>query len=191
MHNFIILRMQRGQLKDISSWMARLLPEPFDTFQKTDSLKMFSSKMSSTSTSTFYTDLEVTGNDEITTLDEFKKGNNNNSSRNSQLLEIQSATSEDGNSQDSDSAVINYDQQQQQKQYQHENGEDQQNQQQYTNHSFHRISSFGEFERFQPFVMPATTQSSDQCTNISKRIEETSTSIVQMTHSVIEYRSSR
>ncbi|XP_034933980.1 FYVE, RhoGEF and PH domain-containing protein 1-like [Chelonus insularis] len=163
--------MQRGQLKDISSWMARLLPEPFDNFTKADTLKMFNSK-SSTSTSKFYTDLEVTENEDSTSnttsstsiAQESPKTNSRDSS------ERQSAASEDGNSQDSDSVTGIEDQQQQ-----------------FTSHSFHRIASFGGFPRFQSFVM--STSSPNECTTIS-RTEET-TSIVQMSHSVLEYRSSR
>ncbi|XP_063980789.1 FYVE, RhoGEF and PH domain-containing protein 4-like [Diachasmimorpha longicaudata] len=152
--------MQRGQLKDISSWMARLLPEPLDNFAKSESHKMFGSR--TTGSSTFYTDLEETDNEE-TILREFHK---NQGSQDSQT------TSEDGNSQDSDSAVC---------------VEEQQTQQQYTSHSFHRIASFGGFPRFQPFVM--STSAPGECTT-TERIEET-TSIVQMSHSVLEYRSSR
>ncbi|XP_011302687.1 FYVE, RhoGEF and PH domain-containing protein 1 [Fopius arisanus] len=152
--------MQRGQLKDISSWMARLLPESLDNFTKSEGQKMFGAK--TTGSSTFYTDLEETENEE-TILREFHK---NQGSQDSQTA------SDDGNSQDSDSAVCI---------------EEHQAQQQYTSHSFHRIASFGGFPRFQPFVMSASTPG--ECTTV-ERVEET-TSIVQMSHSVLEYRSSR
>ncbi|XP_044591729.1 FYVE, RhoGEF and PH domain-containing protein 4-like isoform X1 [Cotesia glomerata] len=180
--NYICLsiKMQRGQLKDLSSWMARLLPEPFD---KTDTLKMFSSK-SSTSTSTFYTELEdeeeATDNNEDSLkaqeqVQQLNKSNHNNL-RDSQSLERQSATSDDGNSQDSDS-VMGSDEHQQQQQLQHK--------QSFTSHSFPRIS-FSGFPRFQSFIMSTSgSESTDSITT-----QETS-SIVQMTHSVLEYRSSR
>lgn len=152
-------------MKDISSWMARLLPEPLDSFAKSETHKMFGSKTTGPS-STFYTDLEETENEE-TILQEFHKNQN---SRDSQT------TSEDGNSQDSDSAVCLEEYQLQQQQ-----------QQEYTSHSFHRIASFGGFPRFQPFVMSASTPA--ECSSV-ETITET-TSIVQMSHSVLEYRSSR
>ena len=163
--------MQRGQLRDISSWLSRLLPEPFEGFNKPDALKMFSSKSSTTATSTFYTDLEVTTQNDETILQEFSKSQ---SSRDSQLSEIQSATSEDGNSQDSDSVV---------------GVEEQQQRQEYSSHSFHRIASFGGFPRFQPFVMSASSPA--ECASESTSFEETTSSVVQMSHSVLEYRSSR
>ncbi|KAG8038872.1 hypothetical protein G9C98_003179 [Cotesia typhae] len=174
------IKMQRDQLKDLSSWMARLLPEPFD---KTDTLKMFSSK-SSTSTSTFYTELEdeeeATDNNEDSLKaqeqeQQLNKSNHNNL-RDSQSLERQSATSDDGNSQDSDS-VMGSDEHQQQQQLQHK--------QSFTSHSFPRIS-FSGFPRFQSFIMSTSgSESTDSITT-----QETS-SIVQMTHSVLKYRSSR
>lgn len=154
--------MQRGQLKDISSWMVRFLPEPFDNFNKSDMHKMFGSKTSTTSTSTFYTDLEGSENED-TILQEFQKSQRSRDSA--------GATSEDGNSQDSDSAVCLEEQQQQQ----------------YTSHSFHRIASFGGFPRFQSFVMSASSPGED--TNVDT-LQETA-SIVQMSRSVLEYRSSR
>lgn len=47
-------RMQRSQLKDISSWMTRLFPEPGDGSSRTiEGFKMFGTKNSSP-TSTFY-----------------------------------------------------------------------------------------------------------------------------------------
>lgn len=160
---YLYSRMQRGQLKDISSWMARLLPEPLENFTKSETHKMFGSKTTGSS-STFYTDLEETDNEE-TILQEFHK---NQGSRDSQTA------SEDGNSQDSDSAVCLEEHQSQQ-------------QQQYTSHSFHRIANFGGFPRFQSFLMSTSTPG--ECTSV-ERLEE-STSIVQMSHSVLEYRSSR
>lgn len=139
--------------------MARLLPEPLDIFAKPETHKMFGSK--TTGSSTFYTDLEETENEE-TILREFQK---NQSSQDSQTA------SEDGNSQDSDSAVCI----------------EEHSQEQHYSHSFHRISNFGGFPRFQPFVMSTSTPG--DCTTV-ERIEET-TSIVQMSHSVLEYRNSR
>lgn len=156
--------MQRGQLRDIPSWMVRLLPEPFEGFNKTDAFKMFSSK--STPTSTFYTDLETTSDSEDRSAEDPKKNGN---SRDFQSPERRSATSEDGNSQDSDSVVGS------------------EEQQQFSSHSFHRIASFGGFPRFQAFVMSAS--SPGQCPDST--YQETTTSIVQMSHSVLEYRSSR
>lgn len=185
--------MQRGQLKDLSSWMARLLPEPFDSFNKTDTLKMFNSK-SSTSTSTFYTDLEeeeeVADNNEDRSNNiqeqehELNKSNHNNS-RDSQSLERQSATSDDGNSQDSDS-VMGSDEHQHQQQPQSQSHQSQQQKQSFTSNSFPRFS-FSGFPRFQSFIM-STSGSSEPNNSITT---QQTTSIVQMTHSVLEYRSSR
>ncbi|XP_012266078.2 FYVE, RhoGEF and PH domain-containing protein 1-like isoform X2 [Athalia rosae] len=155
--------MQRGQLRDITSWMARLLPEPSEG-TTTSTIKMFSSKTTS-STSTFYTDLTV--NEEEDASSQTSQGN-----RNSRLLETQSTTSEDANSQDSDSA----------------GGPDDQ---QYSKHSFHRIASYGGFPRFQPFVMSASSPAG--CTDVDRVVEQSTetTSFVKMSHSVLEYRSSR
>lgn len=155
--------MQRSQLRDISSWMTRLFPEPGDSSSLIDGFKMFGSKNSSP-TSTFYTDLEITGEDK----QEFHKDEH---SKAPCLSEQQSATSEDGNSQDSDTAT----------------GADEQ---QYVRHSFHRIASFGGFPRFQPFVMSASTPA--ECIDITRHEEtSTETSYIKMSHSVLEYRSSR
>ncbi|XP_057342226.1 FYVE, RhoGEF and PH domain-containing protein 4-like isoform X2 [Microplitis mediator] len=184
--------MQRGQLKDLSSWMARLLPEPFDSLNKTDTLKMFNSK-SSTSTSTFYTDLEeeeeVTDNNEDRSNNiqeqehELNKSNHNNL-RDSQSLERQSAISDDGNSQDSDSVMGSDEHQHQQSQLQSQPS--QQQKQSFTSNSFPRFS-FSGFPRFQSFIM-STSGSSEPNNSITT---QQTTSIVQMTHSVLEYRSSR
>ncbi|XP_031788464.1 FYVE, RhoGEF and PH domain-containing protein 1 [Nasonia vitripennis] len=151
--------MLRGQLKDFTSWMACLRPEPFEP-------KMFGSKTSGTST--FYTDLHITDDkDSQPASGESEKTGN----RNSRLLEQQSAASEDGNSQDSDSV----------------GGQEEQNQ--YPRHSFHRIASFGGFPRFRPFVM---STASAVCTEVNTT-QETSieSSYTNMSHSVLEYRSSR
>lgn len=160
-------------MRDISSWMARFLSEPVEALHKPhEAFKMFGSKTAATATSTFYTDLEVTTENEETLLQRIAETGRN--SRDSQSLERHSATSEDGNSQDSELGTEEQQQQQQQ---------------QYSSHSFHRIASFGGFPRFQPFVM--STLSPVECTSAVTRFEETSTSIVQMSHSVLEYRSSR
>lgn len=124
---------------------------------------MFGSK-SSSPTSTFYTDLEIARDDK----QEFHEEEHSKAPR---LSEHQSTISEDGNSQDSDTAT----------------GVEEQ---QYVRHSFHRIASFGGFPRFQPFVMSASTPA--ECIDITRH-EETSmeTSYIKMSHSVLEYRSSR
>ncbi|XP_015186991.1 PREDICTED: FYVE, RhoGEF and PH domain-containing protein 4-like isoform X1 [Polistes dominula] len=156
--------MQRGQLRDISSWMTRLFPEPSE---RIDAFKMFGSK-SSCPTSTFYTDLEITESKEVIT-EEYEERQCSKSSRS---LKQQSRTNEDGSSQDSDTQTTS--------------SEDHQ----YSRHSFHRIASFGGFPRFQPFVMSASSPAA--CIDISSN-EETSNenSYVAMSHSVLEYRSSR
>ncbi|KAI4479740.1 hypothetical protein M0804_010790 [Polistes exclamans] len=156
--------MQRGQLRDISSWMTRLFPEPSE---RIDAFKMFGSK-SSCPTSTFYTDLEITESKEVVT-EEYEERQCSKSSRS---LKQQSRTNEDGSSQDSDTHTTST--------------EDHQ----YSRHSFHRIASFGGFPRFQPFVMSASSPAA--CIDISSN-EETSneSSYVTMSHSVLEYRSSR
>lgn len=155
--------MQRGQLRDISSWMTRLFPEPSE---RMEAFKMFGSK-TSCPTSTFYTDLEITESKEVVT-EEYE---GEQCSKTSRSFKQQSVTNEDGNSQDSDIQT---------------NTEDHQ----YSRHSFHRIASFGGFPRFQPFVMSASSPAA--CIDISSN-EETSkeTSYVAMSHSVLEYRSSR
>ncbi|XP_014211813.1 FYVE, RhoGEF and PH domain-containing protein 1 [Copidosoma floridanum] len=147
--------MLRGQLKEFSSWMVCLHPEPFKP-------KMFGSKTSGHST--FYTDLHITDEKaSSTTSVDSDKGSN----RNSRILEQQSTTSEDGNSQDSDSV----------------GGQDEQSQ--YPRHSFHRIASFGGFSRFRPFIMSASA------TEVSTTEEAvTESSFSKMSHSVLEYRSS-
>lgn len=156
--------MQRGQLRDIPSWMARLLPEPFEGTTNS-TIKMFSSKTTS-STSTFYTDLPVSDEDEA------KTETNSQGNRNSRLLESQSTTSEDGNSQDSDSMGGPEDHH-------------------YSKQSFHRISNYSGFPRFQPFVMSASSPAPG-CTDVDRIVEQSSeSSYVKMSHSVIEYRSSR
>lgn len=154
-------RMQRSQLRDISSWMTRLFPEPGDDSSRiTEGFKMFGSKNSSP-TSTFYTDLEITENKQ-----KFQQEDEH-----SHLPEQQSTTSENGNSQDSDAAT----------------GVEEQ---QYVRHSFHRIASFGGFPRFQSFVMSASTPA--ECIDITRHEEtSTETSYIKMSHSVLEYRSSR
>ncbi|XP_043489825.1 FYVE, RhoGEF and PH domain-containing protein 4-like [Polistes fuscatus] len=156
--------MQRGQLRDISSWMTRLFPEPSE---RIDAFKMFGSK-SSCPTSTFYTDLEITESKEVVTEEYEEK----QCSKSSRSLKQQSRTNEDGSSQDSDTHTTST--------------EDHQ----YSRHSFHRIASFGGFPRFQPFVMSASSPAA--CIDISSN-EETSneSSYVTMSHSVLEYRSSR
>ena len=134
-------------------------PEPFEP-------KMFGSKTSGTST--FYTDLHITDEKESqpVSVESEKTGN-----RNSKILEQQSAASEDGNSQDSDSV----------------GGQEDQNQ--YPRHSFHRIASFGGFPRFRPFVM---STASTVCTEVNTTQETTiESSYAKMSHSVLEYRSSR
>ncbi|EZA49970.1 hypothetical protein DMN91_011743 [Ooceraea biroi] len=161
--------MQRSQLRDISSWMTRLFPEPGDgSSWMVDGFKMFGSKNSSP-TSTFYTDLEITEDkQEFQQEDEHSKAPPPPPPR---LPEQQSATSEDGNSQDSDTAT----------------GAEEQ--QAYVRHSFHRIASYGGFPRFQSFVMSASTPA--ECIDITRHEETSSeTSYIKMSHSVLEYRSS-
>lgn len=160
--------MQRSQLRDISSWMTRLFPEPGDgSSWMIDGFKMFGTKNNSP-TSTFYTDLEITTDDKH----EFEQREDQHSKTPTRLPEQQSTASEDGNSQDSDAAT----------------GADEQ--QAYVRHSFHRIASYGGFPRFQPFVMSASTPS--ECIDIARHEEtSTETSYVKMSHSVLEYRSSR
>ncbi|KAL2731592.1 hypothetical protein V1477_015415 [Vespula maculifrons] len=155
--------MQRGQLRDISSWMTRLFPEPSE---RMEAFKMFGSK-TSCPTSTFYTDLEITESKEVITEEYEEK----QCSKTSRSLKQQSGTNEDGNSQDSDIQTSTEDQQ-------------------YSRCSFHRIASFGGFPRFQSFVMSASSPAA--CIDIDSN-EETSkeTSYVTMSHSVLEYRSSR
>ncbi|XP_046746019.1 FYVE, RhoGEF and PH domain-containing protein 1-like isoform X1 [Diprion similis] len=156
--------MQRGQLRDITSWMARLLPEPSEG--TTSTIKMFSSKITS-STSTFYTDLLVTDEEERSV-----QHSNSQDNRNSRLLECQSTTSEDANSQDSDSMG---------------GSEDHQDN---TRSSFHRIPNYGGFPRFQHFVMSASSPA--VCADVDSVVEQSSeSSFVKMSHSVLEYRSSR
>lgn len=154
-------RMQRSQLRDISSWMTRLFPEPGDGSSRTaEGFKMFGSK-SSSPTSTFYTDLEIAEEDKPE--EEHSKAPH--------LPEQQSTASENGNSQDSDAAT----------------GVEEQR---YVRHSFHRIASFGGFPRFQSFVMSASTPA--ECIDITRHEEtSTETSYIKMSHSVLEYRSSR
>ena len=153
--------MQRSQLRDLSSWMTRLFPEPGDGSNRmTEGFKMFGSKNSSP-TSTFYTDLEITEDKQ-----EFQQENEH-----SKAAEQQSTTNENGNSQDSDTAT----------------GVEEQR---YVRHSFHRIASFGGFPRFQSFVMSASTPA--ECIDITRHEEtSTETSYIKMSHSVLEYRSSR
>lgn len=69
--------------------------------------------------------------------------------------------------------------------------EDDSQQRNYSRHSFHRIASFGGFPRFQPFVM--STSSPAACTEDANNYEESTSelSLVKMSHSVLEYRSSR
>lgn len=154
--------MQRSQLRDFSSWMTRLFPEPGDGGNLIEAFKMFSSKNNSP-TSTFYTDLEITKEKQEFHEDEHSKT--------PQLLEQQSATSEDGNSQDSDTTTCA-------------------EEQQYLRHSFHRIASFGGFPRFQSFVMSTSTPT--DCIDITRHEKaSTETSYIKMSHSVLEYRSSR
>ncbi|XP_058791864.1 FYVE, RhoGEF and PH domain-containing protein 1-like [Phymastichus coffea] len=152
--------MLRGKLKDFTTWMVYLRSEPFEP-------KMFGSKTSGTST--FYTDLHITDEKDLksSSVDSEKTGN-----RNSRLLEQQSAASEDGNSQDSDSV----------------GGQEEQNQP--PRHSFYRIASFGGFPRFRPFVM--STSTSTVCSETNTEQETTvESSFSKMSHSVLEYRSSR
>lgn len=157
--------MQRSQLRDISSWMTRLFPESGDGSNRMiEGFKMFGLKNTSP-TSTFYTDLEITEDKE-----EFQQEEEH--SKAPHLSEQQSTTSENGNSQDSDTTTSV-------------------EEQQYVRHSFHRIASFGGFPRFQSFVMSASTPA--ECIDITRRHEETSTetSYIKMSHSVLEYRSSK
>ncbi|XP_023290700.1 FYVE, RhoGEF and PH domain-containing protein 4 isoform X2 [Orussus abietinus] len=157
--------MQRGQLRDISSWMARLLPEPSDGSNLMDTFRMFSSK-SHSSTSTFYTDLIVTDDEESTD----QKLDEPPIIRESRFLEQQSGTSEDGNSQDSDSIGPE--------------------EHQYARHSFHRITSFGGFSQLQPFIVSASDTT--ECENVDKQEEISSeASFIKMSRSVLEYRNSR
>lgn len=158
--------MQRGQLRDISSWMTRLFPDPGDGTTRMEAFKMFGSK-TSCPTSTFYTDLDITESKETVT----EEYHESQCSKISQSLDQQSGTNEDGNSQDSDRLTTTEDHQ-------------------YARHSFHRIASYGGFPRFQPFVMSASSPAA--CIDISSN-EETSKEIsyVTMSHSVLEYRSSR
>jgi hypothetical protein len=150
--------MLRAQLKDFSSWMVCLCTEPLES-------NMFGSKTSGTST--FYTDLHITDEKETACIESEKTAN-----RNSRLLEQQSAASEDGNSQDSDSV----------------GGQEEQTQ--YPRHSFHRIASFGGFPRFRLFVMSTATPTA--CTETNETEERTiESSFTSMSHSVLEYRSSR
>lgn len=149
--------------------MTRLLPEPGDGHSwMIEGFKMFSSKSTSTSTSKFYTDLDITENEskyESQREDEHSK-------KTPRLSEQQSASSENGNSQDSDVSAGGVEERQ------------------YVRHSFHRIASFGGFPRFQSFVMSASTPA--ECIDIRRREEtSTETSFIQMSHSVLEYRSSR
>ncbi|XP_011864738.1 PREDICTED: FYVE, RhoGEF and PH domain-containing protein 4-like isoform X1 [Vollenhovia emeryi] len=165
-HEAVSVRvMQRSQLRDISSWMTRLFPEPGDgSSRMAEGFKMFGSKNSSP-TSTFYTDLEITED-----KPEFRQEEDEHSKA-PRLPEQQSTTSENGNSQDSDAAT----------------GVEEQR---YVRHSFHRIASFGGFPRFQPFVMSASTPA--ECIDITRHEEtSTETSYIKMSHSVLEYRSSR
>lgn len=130
---------------------------------------MFGSKTSGKST--FFTDLHITDDKDLqpSSVELEKTGN-----RNSNLLEQQSTTSEDGGSQDSDSV----------------GGQDEQNNP-FPRHSFHRIvASFGGFPRFRPFVMSAA--SSSVCSEVNTTQETTiKSSYSTMSHSVLEYRSSR
>lgn len=165
--------MLRDQLRDISSWMVHLYPEPFEGVNRGDTFNMFSSKVSGP-TCKFYTDLF--GDDDESHLPENNSENNpeNNisqtSSRNSHLLEQQSGTSEDGNSQDSDSAGVPEDQN-------------------LSKDPCNRIARLHSCPRFQSFLV--TTSSSTICTEV--RSEETSSesSFVKVSHSVLEYRNSR
>ena len=163
-HLHFNLRMLRGQLREVSSWVVHLCPEPFEGDNKGDTSKMFSSKISG-STSTFYTDLST--DDEEPPLPE---NNKSQTLRNSHLLEHQSGTSEDGNSQDSDSAGVP-------------------EEQNFPKHSYNRIARFRSCPRFQSYLF--TTSSSTTCTEV--RSEETSSesSFVKVSHGVLEYRNSR
>ncbi|KAJ8683067.1 hypothetical protein QAD02_018859 [Eretmocerus hayati] len=153
--------MLRGQLKDFSSWMVCLRPEPFDP-------KMFGSKTSGGST--FYTDLHITDekDPQSESLESDKTAN-----RNSRTLEQESTASEDGNSQDSDSV----------------NGQEEQDQ--YPRHSFTKIASFGGFPRFRPFVMSTSSSSvrREVSTTQETTVESSFTKLSH--HGVLEYRSSR
>lgn len=161
--------MLQGQLKEFSFWMVCLQSVPFEP-------KMFGSK--TCGHSTFYTDLHITDEKDsssTTSIDSDEKSVN----RNSRLLEQQSVTSEDGNSQDSDSV----------------GGQDDQHNQ-YPRHSFHTIASFGGFHRFRSFVMSASSTAT--CSEViggkTTTTQETSTtesSFSNMSRSVLEYRSSR
>lgn len=151
--------MLRDQLKDFSSWMVCLGPE---------AEIMFGSKTSGGST--FYTDLHITDDKQRDSQQFFPIDNNEKTeekNRNSHLLEQQSATSEDGNSQDSDSI----------------GGVEEQSQ--YPRHSFHKIASFGGYPRFRPFVMSMNS------TNSAEEIAREESSYSQVPHNVIEYRTSR
>lgn len=152
--------MLRGQLKDVSSWIRSDWFEP----------KMFGSK--TTGSSTFYTDLHINAETESQQQSTLAESERIVTLRHSRLLEQQSTTSEDGNSQDSDSVCGT------------------EEQQQFPRHSFHRIASFGGFPRFRPFVMSASTSAA--CTEVNSTQETTiESSYVEMSHSVLEYRSSR
>lgn len=127
---------------------------------------MFSSKISG-STSKFYTDL-------FDDDDETSRENENNKSqttRNSHLLEQQSGASEDGNSQDSDSTG---------------GVQDEQN---FPKHPYNRISRLQSCPRFQSFLV--TTSNSSICTEIRSEKITSESSFVKVSHSVLEYNSSR
>lgn len=128
---------------------------------------MFGSKNSSP-TSTFYTDLEITEDSK----QEFQQEDEHSKVAPRLSEQSSSVTSENGNSQDSEDAATGVEEQR------------------YVRHSFHRIASFGGFSRFQPFVMSASTPA--ECIDITRHEEtSTETSYIKMSHSVLEYRSSR
>lgn len=157
--------MLRGQLRDVSSWMVHVCPEPFVGADKRDMSKMFSSKISG-STSTFYTDLY--DDDEESPLPE---NNKLRTTRNSQLLEQNSGASEDGNSQDSDSTGGIPEEQNLPK------------------HPYNRISRLQSCPRFQSFLV--TTSNSSICTEIRSEKITSESSFVKVSHSVLEYSSNR
>lgn len=145
---------------------------------------MFGTKNSSP-TSTFYTDLEVTTDDDKPGESFAREDECPAKAPPPPLRQSESQRTddgEDGNSQDSEDTATRG-----------SGVEDEEEEQQYARHSFHRIASFGGFPRFQPFVMSASTPA--EHIDITTRREEeetlTETSYIKMSHSVLEYRSSR
>ncbi|XP_043460754.1 FYVE, RhoGEF and PH domain-containing protein 4-like [Leptopilina heterotoma] len=126
---------------------------------------MFSSKISG-STSKFYTDLY--DNEETSQSED----NKSTTTKNSHLQEQNSGASDDVNSQDSDSinSVAN-----------------EQNSPKHS--SYNRMSRLQSCPRFQSFLV--TTSNSSICTEIRSEKISTESSFVKVSHSVLEYSSSR